>query len=74
MPVNMLRKDIPKGQKPPGCSSSSRSVGESASKEKRDQDMELSQSEEQAAWESQEIGIVRWSGENDNRFSDPGAS
>jgi len=73
MPVNMLRKDIPKGQKPPGCSASSGSVGESAAKENEFRAMDLSRIEEQTAWESQDFGIVRWSGENDNRFSDPGA-
>lgn len=73
MPVNMLRKDIQKGQKPSGCSSSSQTIEEQNQKEKRDQEIELSHIEEQALWESQELGIVRWSGENDNRFSDPGA-
>ncbi len=70
MPVNMLRKDIPKGQKPPGWASD----GEQEAKlslEDKQKEADLAVREQQALWESEEIGIVRWSGEEGQRFSDP---
>ena len=65
MPINMLRKDIPKGEKPPGWSPTVKPRGE-----KKEKESELSATEEQALWEAQEIGIVKWSGEDGKRYND----
>ena len=65
MPINMLRKDIPKGEKPPGWSPT---VRPGAGEKKKESD--LSVSEEAALWEAQEIGIVKWSGEDGKRYND----
>ncbi len=65
MPINMLRKDVPKGEKPPGWSPTVQpEVGE------KKKESELSESEEAALWEAQEIGIVKWSGEDGKRYND----
>lgn len=70
MPVNVLRKDIPKGQKPPGWVSAREQDAESSAEDKL-KEADLAAEEQQKLWESEEIGIVRWSGEEGNRFSDP---
>ncbi len=69
MPVNMLQKDIPQGQKPPGCVSAREQVS-GADSEARQKEADLAVQEQEALWESQEIGIVHWSGEEGKRFSD----
>lgn len=69
MPVNVLRKDIPKGEKPPGWVSASEQDTKSAEDKMKEAD--LAAEEQQKLWESEEIGIVRWSGEEGQRFSDP---
>ena len=68
MPVNMLRKDIPKGEKPPGWSPVSQQRGRSPEDKQREQDLAVE--EQEALWESEETGIVRWSGEHGQRYSD----
>lgn len=70
MPVNVLRKDIPKGQKPPGWVST-REQGSERSAADKQKEADLAVREQEALWESEEIGIVRWSGEEGQRFSDP---
>jgi len=70
MPVNVLRKDIPKGQKPPGWISA-REEDSKLSAEEKQKEADLAVREQEALWESEEIGIVRWSGEEGQRFSDP---
>ena len=70
MPVNVLRKDIPKGQKPPGWVSTHEQDAASGAEDKQ-KEADLAAEEQQKLWESEEIGIVRWSGEEGNRFSDP---
>jgi len=65
VPINVLRKDIPQGEKPPGLSSTVKPHVEKQGKES-----ELSESEEAALWEAQEIGLVKWSGEDGKRYSD----
>ncbi len=70
MPVNVLRKDIPKGEKPPGWVSA-HEQGTEAGAEDKQKEADLAAEEEQKLWESEEIGIVRWSGEEGQRFSDP---
>ncbi len=69
MPVNVLRKDIPKGEKPPDWVSSCEQDTKSAEDKMKEAD--LAAEEQQKLWESEEIGIVRWSGEEGQRFSDP---
>jgi len=65
VPINVLRKDIPKGEKPPGWSSTVQSQMEI-----KENESELSANEEAALWEAQEIGIVKWSGEDGKRYND----
>ncbi len=69
MPVNVLRKDIPKGEKPPGWVSAREQ--DTKSEEDKMKEADLAVEEQQKLWESEEIGIVRWSGEEGQRFSDP---
>ncbi len=69
MPVNVLRKDIPKGEKPPGWVSAREQ--DAASAEDKMKEADMAAEEQQKLWESEEIGIVRWSGEEGQRFSDP---
>lgn len=69
MPVNVLRKDIPKGEKPPGWVSAREQDTKSAEDKMKEADLAVE--EQQKLWESEEIGIVRWSGEEGQRFSDP---
>ncbi|MCY3728999.1 MAG: hypothetical protein OXF97_08410 [Nitrospira sp.] len=69
MPVNVLRKDIAKGEKPPGWVSAREQDAESAEDKMKEADLAVE--EQQKLWESEEIGIVRWSGEEGQRFSDP---
>ena len=70
MPVNVLHKDTPKGQKPPGWVSIREQDAESSAEDKL-KEADLAVREQEALWESEEIGIVRWSGEEGQRFSDP---
>ena len=70
MPVNVLRKEIPKGQKPPGWVST-REQDPASGSEDTLKEADLAVREQEALWESEEIGIVRWSGEEGQRFSDP---
>ncbi len=69
MPVNVLRKDIPKGEKPPGWSSSLQKAS-APSVEDKQKEADLAVEEQEALWESEETGIVRWSGEHGQRYSD----
>lgn len=72
MPVNALRKDLPRGTRPPiDRSSAKRSDPADEAQEERERD--LAAQEAEALWESQEIGLTRWSGEDGQRYSDPGA-
>ena len=72
MPVNMLRKDIPKGEKPPEWVAILEKVPKMSLEEKQREE-ELAAKEIEALWESEEIGIVKWSGEDGQRSSDAGA-
>lgn len=68
MPVNMLRKDIPRGEKPPGWVPATQHAGLSKEEEERERDLAIQ--EKEALWESEETGLVRWSGEHGQRYSD----
>ncbi len=69
MPVNMLSKETPKGQKPPGwISAHAKESGLDA--DARQKEIDLAVQEQDALWESQETGIVHWSGEEGKRYSD----
>ena len=69
MPVNVLQKDIPKGEKPPGWLSTLQKTSE-LSPEDKQKEADLAAEEQIAVWESEETGIVRWSGEHGQRYSD----
>lgn len=73
MAVNALRKDLPRGTKPPSTASSNDSSWERKSQEDKELERDLAAQEEQDVWESEEIGIVKWSEGGGSRFSDPGA-
>ena len=71
MPVNMLRKDIPIGEKSrEWIAILQKSPGMSLEEKQREED--LAAKEIEALWESEEIGIVKWSGEDGQRYSDAG--
>ncbi len=69
MPVNFLRKDIPKGEKPPEWIATLQ-ISSQPSLEDKQKEADLAAEEEIAVWESEEVGIVKWSGEHGQRFSD----
>ncbi len=69
MPVNVLQKDIPRGHKPPGCVAA-HEQDSGADAETRQKEADLAVQEQEALWESQEVGIVHWSGEEGKRYSD----
>jgi len=69
MPVNMLKKDIPKGEKPPEWIATLQKASELSPEEKQ-KEADLAAEEEIAVWESEEVGIVKWSGEHGQRYSD----
>ncbi len=69
MPVNMLKKDIPKGEKPPEWVATLLKTSELSPEEKQ-KEADLAAEEEIAVWESEEVGIVKWSGEHGQRYSD----
>ncbi len=69
MPVNVLSKDVPKGEKPPEWVATLQSAREPSS-EDRQHEIDLAVQEQEALWESEEVGIVKWSGENGQRYSD----
>lgn len=68
MPVNVLKKDIPKGQKPPEWIATLQNAPVSA--EDKMQEADLAVQEQEALWESEEVGIVKWSGDDGARYSD----
>ena len=69
MPVNFLRKDIPKGEKPPEWVATLQ-ISSQQSLEDKQKEADLAAEEEIAVWESEEVGIVKWSGEHGQRYSD----
>ncbi|MDT7043020.1 hypothetical protein [Candidatus Nitronereus thalassa] len=70
MPVNVLRKDCPKGEKPPEWIATLQKVSGRPSVEDQQKEQDLAVQEQEALWESEEVGIVRWSGENGQRYND----
>jgi len=69
MPVNFLRKDLPKGEKPPEWIALMQKVP-ALSLEDKQIEADLAAKEQDSLWESEEIGIVKWSGEDGQRYSD----
>jgi len=69
MPVNMLKKDIPKGDKPPEWVATPHRAAVPSSEDKQ-KEIDLAVEEQEALWESEEVGIVKWSGEDGHRYSD----
>jgi hypothetical protein len=69
MPVNVLKKDIPKGQKPPEWIATLQNAPE-RSLEDKEKEADLAILEQEALWESEEVGIVKWSGDDGARYSD----
>jgi len=69
MPVNVLNKDTPKGEKPPEWVATLQKALAPSSEDKQ-KEMDLAVQEQEALWESEEVGIVHWSGENGQRYND----
>ena len=70
MPVNALRKDIPRGTAPPRDPSLTKEEMTEAEKEKNAKERELAALETEALWESEEVGLTRWSGGSSSRYGD----
>jgi hypothetical protein len=71
MPINVLLKNSPRGRGPEPSQAFSKDLEEIPETEKRTTETELAAQESQDLWESQEVGITRWSGEGGQRYSDP---
>jgi hypothetical protein len=71
MPINVLLKNFPRGRGPEPSQAFSKDLEEIPEGEKRTKEADLAAQETQALWESQEIGLSRWSGEGGQRYSDP---
>lgn len=69
MPINALFKNSPRGRGPEPSQLLLQELEEKPEGEERI--AELAAQEIQDLWESQEIGITKWSGEGGNRYSDP---
>ena len=70
MPINALRKNSLRGKGPPASISSEDEQKRVLSQEEKEKESELAVKEEQAMWESEEIGITRWSETDGKRFAD----
>ncbi|MBA3967566.1 MAG: hypothetical protein H0X47_17675 [Nitrospirales bacterium] len=71
MPINVLLKNSPRGRGPEPDQARSKEFQELPEVEKRAKEAELAAQEIQDLWESQEVGITKWSGERGQRYSDP---
>lgn len=71
MPINVLLKNSPRGRGPEPSQALSEEIQELPEVEKRAKEAELAAQEIQDLWESQEVGITKWSGESGQRYSDP---
>jgi hypothetical protein len=71
MPINVLLKNSPRGRGPEPSQALLKETQELPEGEERTKEADLAAQEIQALWESQEIGISRWSGESGQRYSDP---
>lgn len=71
MPINVLPKTTPRGKGPEPSQDLQAWGGKPSQPELKLQEEDLAAKEIQDLWESQEVGLSRWSGEGDSRFSDP---
>lgn len=71
MPTNVLLKNSPRGKGPEPSQTFSKNLEEIPEVEKRAKEADLAAQETQDLWESQEVGITKWSGEGGQRYSDP---
>jgi hypothetical protein len=70
MPTNILKKDSPRGKGPQPSSLAQDDASHLASTEEKLKESDLAAKEEQQAWESQEVGITRWSETDGQRYGD----
>ena len=70
MPINALQKNHPRGKCPPVNASSAEKSDSDSSPEEQLKETDLAAKEELDLWESQEIGITRWSESDGKRYSD----
>ncbi|MCA9472179.1 MAG: hypothetical protein MRJ96_15345 [Nitrospirales bacterium] len=70
MAINALKKKTARGNGPPTIEASNRGGGEEVSAESKEKESELAAQEIEAMWESQEVGITRWSESDGQRYAD----
>jgi hypothetical protein len=74
MPINALRKDIPRGTAPPRSQTGDQESATFKLTEKEERDRDLAAKELEELWDQQEgEGKVSWSGEGGSRYSDYGS-
>ncbi|GJL51735.1 hypothetical protein [Candidatus Nitrospira salsa] len=67
MPTNALKKNTPRGNGPAPILTTAKDAGSQPDAQK---ESDLAAQEIEALWESQEIGITKWSGEDGKRYED----
>ena len=70
MPINALKKDTERGNGPPPTTSSSLSGEKGQTEEEKQTEAQLATVEIEAMWESEEVGISRWSESDGQRYGD----
>jgi hypothetical protein len=71
MPINVLSKNTPRGRGPEASKGMSQVLEEKQEGQDTLKEADLAAQEEQALWESQEIGKTSWSGASGSRYNDP---
>ncbi|WP_447971767.1 hypothetical protein [Nitrospira sp. M1] len=67
MPTNALKKDTPRGNGPVAVQGTTKEASEQNDAQT---ESDLAAQEIEALWESQEIGLTRWSTEDGKRYAD----
>ncbi|GJL55163.1 MAG: hypothetical protein NPIRA02_22950 [Nitrospirales bacterium] len=67
MPTNALKKDTPRGNGPPPVLTTTK---QASGKNDAQTESELAAQEIEALWESQEVGLTRWSTDDGKRYAD----
>ncbi len=70
MAINALKKNSARGKGPPTIEAITRPVGKGLSAEQKEKEAELAAQELEAMWESQEVGLTRWSESDGQRYAD----
>ncbi len=70
MPINALQKDTPRGNGPPPTSTNGHTGDKALTAEEKLAESELATREQEAMWESEEVGLTRWSESDGKRYGD----